>query len=260
MADLDPSKIDPVVNRYELVPNYERRIESIDQIVNEADRRKAGMALNNEMIEALEKEKQALQAILLDDPKAKNVKQRLENVEELQENLVYQNKSDEEWLASNATNQVLTKDELISDLDTSYQQKINDAFTLEDEQARTNAIREANEILIEKASERIQELQAVVDNDDSNTKAKNELDALGDFVSDLTSNKDEALVYPVQFDVNSIQAEVVLNDLAKDFDARRTALSAIANETKRKEEENKLYAELIGGARKELAEMDRLAA
>ena len=260
VADLDPSKIDPVVNRYELVPNYERRIESIDQIVNEADRRKAGMALNNEMIEALEKEKQALQAILLDDPKAKNVKQRLENVEELQENLVYQNKSDEEWLASNATNQVLTKDELISDLDPSYQQKINDAFTLEDEQARTNAIREANEILIEKASERIQELQAVVDNDDSNTKAKNELDALGDFVSDLTSNKDEALVDPVQFDVNSIQAEVVLNDLAKDFDARRTALSAIANETKRKEEENKLYAELIGGARKELAEMDRLAA
>ncbi len=62
---------------------------------------------------------------------------------------------------------------MISDLDPSYQQKINDAFTLEDEQARTNAIREANEILIEKASERIQELQAVVDNDDSNTKAKN---------------------------------------------------------------------------------------
>ncbi len=259
VADQDPSKIDPVVNQYELVPNYERRIESIDQIVNEADRRKAGIALNNEMIEALEKEKQALQTILLDDPKANNVKQRLENVEELQTNLVYQNKSDEDWLAANATNEVLTKDQLISDLDPSYEQKINEAYTLIDEQDRTNAIREANEILIEKASERIQELQAIVDNDGSNTKAKNELVALGDFVSDLTLNKNEPLLDPVQFDVNSIQAEVVLNDLAKDFDARRNALSVIANETKRKEEENKLYAELIGGARKELAEMDRLA-
>lgn len=260
VVEEDPSKINPEVNQYELVPNFERRVESIGQIVNEADRIRAGINLNNEMIEALEKEKQKLQAILLDDPKAKNIKQRLENVEELQANLVYQNKSDEEWLASNQTNSVLTGDELITDLDPDYQQRINKAYELADEQERNKAIRTANETLIEKANERIQELQAIVDSDAGNTKAQNELEVLTDLVNDLNANKGEAQVEPVKVDLNALQATVVLNDLATDFDARRAALETIPNEAKRREEENRLYTEVIQGARKELSELEQLAA
>lgn len=254
----DPSTIQPEINQYELVENYDRRLESINAIVNEGDRRRAGIALNNEMLVALEKEKQKLEALLIDDPKAKNIKQRLDNVVNLQNSLVNQNKSDQEWILANDNQVEVNADQILADLDPNYQEKVNDAYSLADPQAQTTAIRELNEALLEKANERIQELQAVIADDPSNTKANRELEYLNDFVDDLSQNKDQALVDPVKVDLATLSPTVEVGELVDNYADRLTTLQNL-DEANRKKGENKLYQEVIDQARAELAELDRLA-
>ncbi len=258
LAQIDPATIRPEINQNEFIENYDRRLESLNAIVNESDRRKAGIELNNEILVALEQEKKKLEALLLDDPKAKNIQQRLDNVVNMQTNLVNQNQSDQEWILANNSKVEINEAQILTDLDPNYQAKVNEAYSLADPQAQTNAIRELNEALLEKANERIQELQAVIDQDPTNKKAELELDYLNDFTADLEKNKDQALVEPVKVDLATLSPTVQVADLVDNYAERFDELQNL-DEVARKKEENKLYQEVIDKARAELAELDRLA-
>lgn len=255
----DPKSINPEINQDDIVPNYTKRKQNLDEIVNEGDRKKAAVELNYEVIKEIAEERNKLEEILADDPKAKNVQERLKNLDILEREIKADIEKDEEWIVENNEDTSFNKDELLTSLDPNYQRKINDAYEIIDEDERNKAISDLNEVILEKSNERIQELQAILASDPDNKRAKEELVYLEELVDEIGQNKEQPLVEPTPINVDELSAEVDFNDLIKNYDSKKKVIDGIKDEYSRKQEENKLYNELIDAARSELVQLDKLA-
>lgn len=259
VKEADPSTIPADVKEDDIVTDFQQRKGQIDQILNETDRKEAEIDLNNELLLAIEKEKKRLEKIQAENPKAKNISERINNLEILSDEAKNTIRQNQDWLAENNSSKPVSKDEILTNLEPDYQQKINAAYELVDDNARDEAVRDLNEMVLEKANERTQELEAILDSDPSNQKAKDELEVLEDFVNELKANKELALVEPNATNLEELSAEVEVTDLVENYDSRKKAIEGISDEYQRKKAENELYSEVVDEARNELAKMDRLA-
>ena len=255
----DPTDIVAEVKQEELLPNYKQRKEGINQIVSEADRKKATLNLNYELLEEIEKEQKRLEQILADNPKAKNIKDRLANLQAIEDDINNEVSADQTWLVDNEAENVFNPDAVLTNLDPNYERKINEAFEIVDDAERNDAVSGLNEIVLEKANERTQELQAIIESDPDNGKAKDELTYLEDFIRDVSANKEQPLIEPNQVNVDELSAEVGVNDLIRNYDSRKKVIDGISDEYQRRKAENVLYLELVDKARSELTKMDKLA-
>ncbi len=257
--DEDPKNIRPEINQDDIVPNYSGRQESIGEIVNEKDRRKASLELNYELADEIATERKKLEQILEDDPKNKNVKERLKNLDIVEKEINDKIEEDKEWVLVNGDDNTFDPNEALSNLAPDYQKKVNEAYEIVDEQERNKAINDLNGVILEKSNERIQELNAIVANDPANKKAKDELAYLEDLVRNVEENRDQVLVEPEEVNLDELSAKVEVSDLVKDFARRKKVIDGITDEYKRKQEENKLFQDVVGSAKKEVSRLDRLA-
>lgn len=255
----DPADISEQVQEDDIVTDFQQRKARIDQILNETDRKQAEVDLNNELLLAIEKEKKRLEKIQAENPKAKNIGERINNLEVLSDEARNTIRQNQDWLAENNASKPVSKDEILTNLEPDYQQKINAAYELADDNARDEAVRDLNERVLEKANERTQELEAILASDPSNQKAKAELEVLEDFENDLKANKELALVEPNATNLEDLSADVEVKDLMENYDSRKKTIEGISDEYQRKKAENELYNEAIDEVRNELAKMDRLA-
>ena len=251
--------IEPEVSAEELLPGYLAEKESIGEIVNEYDRREAEVELNNRLIQAVQKEKRRINQLIESNPKAKNLKGRVENLDIIEDNVQKENAANQTWLAANDQN-AISKEDVVVGLDEDYQQKVNDAWEIVDENERNQAIQAANEIVLEKANERTQELNAILEADPDNESAKNELEIIQELVDDLTNDNSTAIVEPETVDPESLSTDVAMTDLVPDYDVRMKVISGIKDEYDRKSKENQLNQEVLVAARNEMKRMERLEA
>lgn len=259
IIDEDPTAIDPDVSEDQILTNYTKRKNSIGEIVNEGDRRKANVDLNTQLLDEVQKERKKVEQLLVDNPKAKNLKERLANLERIENEIKSEINRDQEWIVQNETSTTFNKDEVVTNLDPDYQQNVNLAYEIVDEEERNKAINDLNEIILQKANERTQELEAILTDDPENKKAQDELTYLEEFIDNVNSNKSQPLVEPESFNVDALSADVAVEDLMVDYESRKAAIDAIQDEYERKTAENKLYQEVINQVRNELARMDQLA-
>jgi hypothetical protein len=257
-SEVDVTTISPEIKMEEVLPDYTKKSNQIQQIVSEVDRRKAINELNKELLVALETEKRRLEELIAQEPKAKNLVTRLENLEKLQTSLVEQNKSNEEWIALNSENKTYTKEDVIASLDPLYTDKIREADQIADPDERTKEITSINENILERGNERIQELQAILSDDPDNEAAKAELEYMETFVDDVKFSKTESLVPINTIDVENLSTTVLPSDVVKNYEERQTKIQSIQNENERRKQENILNQELINAAKKEKIELEKL--
>ena len=260
VVEEDPRSIKSEINEDDILPNYTKRKGSIDEIVTENDRRNANRELNYEILEEVANERKRLEQILANDPKAKNIAERLENLDIIERQLRDEIKADEEWLAVNDIAAPLSKDELLYSIAPDYQARVNAAYEIVDDEERNRAINDLNQVILGKSNERIQELNAILESDPSNERARNELAGLEELVADINSNKNQALVEPEKANIDDLTSEVVLTDLITDFDQRKDEIQNMPNERARRIAENQLYADLIMAANREEGKLEGLAA
>lgn len=258
-VETDVASIEPTVESEEILPGYQAEKESLDEIVNEADRREADVELNNRLIQEIQKEKKKLKRLIEENPKAKNLEERLDNLNELEKLVQNENKTHETWLAANDQQETLSKEDVIVGLDADYQQKVNEAWEIIDENERNEAITSANEIIMDKARERVQELNAILDADPANEEAQEELTIVERLIDDLNADKSTAIVAPEKVDPETLSKDVPVSELVSDYDARMEAIEAIEDAYDRQSKERQLNQEVLVAARDEMERMNRLA-
>jgi len=170
-----------------------------------------------------------------------------------------ENKTHETWLAANDQQETLSKEDVIVGLDADYQQKVNEAWEIIDENERNEAITSANEIIMDKARERVQELNAILDADPANEEAQEELTIVERLIDDLNADKSTAVVAPEKVDPETLSKDVAVSELVSDYDARMEAIEAIEDAYDRQSKERELKQEVLVAARDEMERMNRLA-
>jgi hypothetical protein len=93
-----PLSMSPDVAITDLVEDYDSKLRSNETIVNATDRRKADLALKEDLAAEISKEKDALNTYLADNPKDKDAKKRLENLTIIEEENEANIAADEAWI------------------------------------------------------------------------------------------------------------------------------------------------------------------
>lgn len=256
----DPESIEADVRQEEILPSYEQRKTSIGTIVTEVDRRNANRELNYELVEEIQREREKLEVLLAKNPKAKNIKERLENLDELERVIQEEIKADEEWIVANELADPLNKEEVLYTIAPDYKEKSKKAYEIVEDEPRKKAIYELNQSVISKANERLQEVDAILVEKPNDQKLKQEKVGLEELIVLLNEDLNKPL-YEVIEDTSAESSETVtIVDLVPDFDDREEVILNMENSSKSRLAENDLYKEIIVAAEEEENKINNLLA
>jgi hypothetical protein len=255
----DPNTIKPDVNRGEILNDYASRKNGIDQIIDDEERRNANLKFNQELKDEIADEKNKLNGMLEEYPDNDNIKNRLKNLEELEDEIDNDINKDKQWLADNGT-PVRGNDEIVSDLDADYQNKVNNIYEIVDEGDRKNKIRDLNNSVIDQTNEKIQELDAILENDPSNEDANRQKEELVEFKNKLESNIDEPIIDPILVDADNIDTKVSKDQFIKDYSAKEAAILDKDDEHEKRTAEVKLDQDLSKMVRNEIKQLNDIIA
>ena len=171
----NPEDIVVDVDKDEIIPDYEKKKKDINEIVDEEDKTVANLKLNQELKDEILDEKKKLNDLALKYPDNDDIKKRIENLEEIEDEIDDEIKTDENWITEN-TNGIKDPEDIVEELDNGYQDKVNEIYKIEDDGERKDAMRKLNGEIVETANERIQDLTAIVESDPNNGDAKKELE------------------------------------------------------------------------------------
>jgi hypothetical protein len=233
-----PLSMSPDVAITDLVEDYDSKLRSNETIVNATDRRKADLALKEDLAAEISKEKDALNTYLADNPKDKDAKKRLENLTIIEEENEANIAADEAWIEEQVADE-FDPTTVLSSLDPYYEEDLAEANQIEDDAERQEALKNLDRQIVVRANERIQELRVLNGEDPDNTKIQEELAYLEDLVQARENSG------PVETDETTVvSADVTLEEISPGMNAS-LAQTKNLSEPERRAAENDIYTEFL---------------
>ena len=257
VVEANPDEIVAEVSTNEILPDYNEQKEALDAISDPVEKANQSLKLNRELKEEIVEEKRQLEQLADQYPDNENIKARISNLQEIEDDIDQKIKDDSAIV--NGAEGIKEPAEIASSFDEDYQDKVNEIFEIENEDERNIAIKDLNNEILEAANERIQELDALLENNPNNADAKAEKEELQVFKENLENNLNQPLVEPVLIDVNDISTKVEEDQLVPDYQSKLNEISEVEDEFDRKKSENELNEELLSKVRGEIKTLERLA-
>jgi DNA repair exonuclease SbcCD ATPase subunit len=253
----NPEDIVAEVDKDEIIPDFQKKKDDINEMTDEEDKTMANLKLNQEFKDEILDEKKKLNDLAVKYPDNDDIKKRRENLEEIEDEVDEEIRNDENWIAAN-TNGIKDPEDIVAELDNDYQDKVNEIYKIEDDGQRKAAMEKLNGEIVETANERIQDLTAIIESDPDNDGAKKELEELIEFKDDLEANLDKPLVDPVVIDPNNISIKVEEEQLIEDYANKLNEINEIEDNFEKRKNQNELYEELQNETRNEIKQLTQL--
>jgi hypothetical protein len=254
----DPTKIEPTINKDDIVAGYTTQKDQINKITDEGERHNQNLNLNEQLRDDLLNEKANLQKMLDENPGSKNIEERIANVDKMLSEVNAEIVTDQNWIKQNTGTVVVNTEEIVAEVDPGYQSKVNEIYKISDPAERDKQMTVLNESFADKSNERVQELEAYVQSNPNDAVSKAELAELKRLNSQVATDATQPLVKPVVIDVATISPKVSPDQLLEDYTQRKTDIAKITDPYDRREAENNLNTQLSNEVRNEIRELEVL--
>ena len=253
----NPDDIKAVVELDEVVDGWKEKKAGVNGIVDPLEKANASLKLNNEVKNEIAKERKDLVELLKANPGSKNIEERIENLDKIEAEIDQEILRDKDVINQNSG--IKDPEEILADFDSGYKAKVTEIYKNKNESERIEAVKELNSTVVEAANERIQELDAILENDPTNELALKEKKDLVKFKEDIELNLDKPIVAPVTYDPENIVTKVEPSQIIEDYESKKKAIDGISNEFDRKKASNDLDQELTDNIRKEIKDLTALS-
>jgi hypothetical protein len=220
------------VSEYELIDDYATKIEKINSITDENERRIKENELNEEIKNKVDYERIQTQKLLDENPSDVALKNKIKQLDALYEKATSNINENNEYLnsTSNSANSNANNN-VFESAYPNYGKKVDDIYASNlSSTEKQEKIQELNQSTLNSIDEKIQETQAVLENDPNNEKTQNEINELNRIKKEIENNPTQAVIEPNTIkDITTVKSKVTKDDI---FPTYASQLENINNSNK----------------------------